>query len=48
MNPPVYTGYMIVEDIEECRAAMIHGRMDLFRLMLHVYKVKKKQEEEAY
>ena len=42
MNPPVYTGYTIAEDLEEeCRAAMLHDRVEISRLMFHVQKVEK-------
>ena len=37
MNPPIYTGSKIAEDLkEECRASMLHDRMDLSKLTIHV------------
>ena len=45
MNPPVYTGYTIAEDLEEeCREAMLHNSMYLSRLVVYVNQV----EKEAY
>ena len=42
MNPPIYTGSKIAEDLEEeCRAAMMYDTMDLSMLMVHVQQVEK-------
>ena len=41
MNPPVYMGSMIDENLEEeCRVAIIHESMVLSRIMVHVQQVK--------
>ncbi|TMW99208.1 hypothetical protein EJD97_002896 [Solanum chilense] len=43
MNPPIYTGSRIVEDLEEeFRETMMHDSMDLSILMVHVQQVEKK------
>ena len=43
MNPLVYTGSKIVQDIEEeCRAPMLYDSTDLSRLMIHIHQTKKK------
>ena len=45
MNPPIYTGSRIVEDLEEeCRETMMHDSMDLSRLMVHARRVQKSRK----
>ena len=40
MNPPIYTGSKIAENVEkECRVAMLHASMGLSSLMVHVQQV---------
>ena len=49
VNPPVYAGSKIVEDIrEECGEAMLHDSIDLSRLLVDVQQVGKNQKEEAH
>ena len=48
MNPPVCTGWKIVEDLEEeCREDMLYCSIELSKIMVYVQQVEKK-EEEAY
>ena len=46
MNPPVYTGSKIVENLEEkeYRVAMLHASMEISRLMVHVQQVKESRK----
>ena len=40
MNPSIHTGSKIVENHgEECRASILHARVDLSRLMVHIQQV---------
>ena len=39
MNPPIYTGSKIAENLEECKEAMFHASMDISELMVHVQQV---------
>ena len=45
VNPPVYTGSKIVEDLMEgCRASMMNGSMDLSMLMVHVQQMEESRK----
>ncbi|TMX00631.1 hypothetical protein EJD97_000434 [Solanum chilense] len=45
MNPPIYTGSKIVENLEEeCRVAMMHASMGLSGLMVHVQQVEESRK----
>ena len=39
MNPPIYTGSKIAENLEECKEAMFHASMGISKLMVHVQQV---------
>ena len=40
MNPPIYIGSMIAENLEEkCRSAILHASMGLSRFMVHLQQV---------
>ena len=45
MNPPIYTGSKIAENLkEESRAAMLHESMDFSKLMVRVQQVEEKRK----
>ena len=45
INPPVYTGSKISENLEkDCWAYMLHDSMDLSRLMVHVQQVEESKK----
>ena len=46
MNPPVYAGSKIAEDLkEDSRAPMLHDSVDLSRLMVHLQQLEKEARE---
>ena len=48
MNPPIYTGSNIGENLkEECRAAMLHANMGLSSLMVHVHQVEENRNSKS-
>ena len=45
MNPPIYTGSKIAENLkEESRAAMLHESMDFSKLMVRVQQVEENRK----
>ena len=48
MNPPVYTGSKIAEDLEEdFREALLHDSMEISRLIIHVQQVGKTEGRQS-
>ena len=46
MNPPIYTGSKIAENLEECKEAMFHASMGISKLMVHVQQVEENRNRE--